>query len=223
MAHKIEEFVKLAPAVWPGERLAIEPGNLTLFAPMGNGFGVFRQLPIREVDDFESIALQQDYFYGFHPHNGHPFSGAPVTEAGGGIVYFDENCQQQDIEALLRLMGVRGQRKEFAAFVQEATNPQQRYLTQMRIVSGPALQYMYQIPDGPEFQALTEQSLTVSEVIWKFIEHFRSEHEAGRYSVDGALDGDGDTAYESLAFGFFVENAYHAIYRLWTRAWLVTK
>ncbi len=223
MAHKIEEFVKLAPAVWPGERLAIQPGNLQLFAPMGNGFGVFRQLPIREGDDFESIALQQDYFYGFHPHNGHPFSGAPVTEAGGGTVYFDEDCTQQDIEALLRLMGVRSHCKQFAAFVQEAINPQQRFLTQMRIVSGSALKYMFHIPDGPEFQTLTEQSLTVSEVIWKFIKHFRGEHEEGRYSVDGALAGDGDTAYESLAFGFFVENAYHAIYRIWTRAWLITK
>lgn len=223
MAHQIEEFVKLAPAVWPGERLEIEPGNLQLFAPMGNGFGVFRQLPIRERDDFESIALQKDYFYGFHPHNGHPFSGALVTEAGGGIVYFDDECHQQDIEALLRLMGVSDHRKQFAVFVQEATVPEERFLTQMRIVSSSALKYMYHIPDGPEFQALTEQSLSVSEVIWKFIEHFRREHEAGRYSVDGALDGDDDTAYESLAFGFFVENAYHAIYRLWTRAWLITK
>jgi hypothetical protein len=190
---------------------------------MGNGFGLFRQMPIREGDDFKSIALQNDYFYGFHPHSGHPFSGAPVTEAGGGTVYFDDNCKQQDIEALLRVMGVSGHRQQFAAFVQEGTDPEDRFLTQMRIVSRSALKHMFHVPEGPEFQALTEQSLSVSEVIWKFIEHFRLGYEEGRYSVDGALDGDGDMAYESLAFGFFVENSYHAIYRIWTRAWLITK
>lgn len=35
--------------------------------------------------------------------------------------------------------------------------------------------------------------------------------------------GDGEWARESLAFGFLVENQYHSIYRIWTRAWLVTK
>ena len=39
----------------------------------------------------------------------------------------------------------------------------------------------------------------------------------------GTLGGDGDWAKESLAFGFFVENTYWSVYRLWSRPWLVTK
>jgi hypothetical protein len=34
---------------------------------------------------------------------------------------------------------------------------------------------------------------------------------------------DGDWAKESLCFGFMMENEYHGICRIWTRAWLVTK
>ena len=35
MTHGIEEFVKLAPGLWPGESLEVQPGDLSLFAPMG--------------------------------------------------------------------------------------------------------------------------------------------------------------------------------------------
>ena len=35
--------------------------------------------------------------------------------------------------------------------------------------------------------------------------------------------GDGDWAKEELAFGCMVENVDLGIYRIWSRAWLVTK
>jgi hypothetical protein len=35
--------------------------------------------------------------------------------------------------------------------------------------------------------------------------------------------GDGDMKREELAFGLIVENEYYGIYRIWSRAWLVTK
>ena len=38
----------------------------------------------------------------------------------------------------------------------------------------------------------------------------------------GLFGGDGDFAREELAFGFMVENDYHHVYRIWSRAWLVT-
>lgn len=220
MAHGIEEFVKLAPAVWPGESLEIQPGNLSLFAPMGNGLGAPRVM--MPWDDLGSVASRGAY-YGFHPHSGHPLSGAPVTEAGGGTIYFDDHCQQADLEAMLRLMGVHGHLTDYAAFLQEATSLQDRYLTQVRIVSGGALEFLFRTPDKPEGRALRQQPLPVGELIWKLIEWFRGETAEGRYSFGGALGGDGDWAYESLAFGFMVENSYHSIYRFWTRAWLVTK
>lgn len=220
MAEGIEQFVKIAPAVWPGESLEMEPGDLSLFVPMGNGLGAPRvAMP---WDDVSSILAREKY-YGFQSHSGHPFLGAPVTEAGGGTMYFDDDCQRGDIEAMLRLMEVRVQLKDYAAFVQQATKPEDRYLTQMRIVSGGALEYLFQIAESAEGRLLRQQVLPVGELIWRFIEWFKTESAEDRYPVAGALEGDGDWAKESLAFGFMVENQYHSIYRLWTRAWLVTK
>jgi hypothetical protein len=220
MATGIEEFVKLAPPVWPGEALEFQPGDLSVFAPMGNGLGA--PTVMMPWDDFDAVASRGAY-YGLYPHTGHPFSGAPVTDPGGGTIYFDHRCERTDIEAMLRLMQVRGHLTDYAAFLQDATKPEDRYLTQLRIVSGGALSYLFRTPDDPEGTALRGQTLPIGEVIWRFIEWYRRENEAGRYSVTGALGGDGDWARESLAFGFMVENEYHSIYRIWTRAWLVTK
>ena len=35
--------------------------------------------------------------------------------------------------------------------------------------------------------------------------------------------GDGSFAQERLGFGFMIENAHYQIYRVWSRAWLLTK
>ena len=37
------------------------------------------------------------------------------------------------------------------------------------------------------------------------------------------MGGDGDYAVEELSFGFMLENEYNQVYRIWSRAWLVTK
>jgi hypothetical protein len=41
--------------------------------------------------------------------------------------------------------------------------------------------------------------------------------------LTGTFGRDGDWAREALCFGFTVENAFHGVYRIWSRAWLVTK
>jgi len=220
MPHAIEEFVTLAPAIWPGANLKVQPGDLSLFAPMGNGLGAPPvMMPWDSLESFESRGA----YYALHPHSGHPFAGAPITEAGGGTIYFDDNCQQADIEAMFRLMEVHDLTTDYVAFVEESKSPEDRYLTQMRIMSGGTLQFLFGVPESPEGNAFRQQKFPVGEVIWKFIEHYRNENRNGNYPVEGALGGDGDWARESLAFGFMVENEYHAIYRIWTRAWLVTK
>lgn len=220
MPHALEEHIKFAPEVWPGAELQYQPGDLNLFAPMGNG--VFAPLIMMPWDDLQSVTSRAGY-YSFHPHNGHPFTGAPITEAEGGTIYFDKRCRQEDVHAMLRLMGVAGHSTDYAAFLQEAKGPEDRYHTQMRIVGSMGLQYMFGIADDSEGQELRQQSLTIGEAIWKFIEHFVTENQARRYSLEGTLGGDGDWAFEALAFGFMVENRYHGVYRIWTRAWLVTK
>jgi hypothetical protein len=221
MTDDLEGFVKLAPAVWPGAPLRAQPGDLSLFAPMGNGVGA--SLVVLPWDSARSVAARGSY-YGFHPHSGHPFLGAPITECGGGTVYFAGDCERADFEVLLRMMGVEGRGRQFAAFARAAEDPgQEGYLTQLRLVSGFALKHMFGVREDPQFEALTAQSSSVLEVLWRFVEHFTQRHRAGDYDLDGALGGDGDWASEQLGFGLMVENEYHSIYRIWTRAWLVTK
>lgn len=221
MTDDLSTFVKLAPDVWPGAPLRAQPGDLSLFAPMGNGVGA--SMVVLPWDSAGSLAARGNY-YNFHPHNGHPFLGAPITECSGGTVYFHGDCQRADLEALLRMMGVNGRGRQFAAFARTAEDPEkERYLTQLRLVSGFGLKFMFGVREDPEFEALTAQPLSAVEVLWRFVEHFSRRHRAGEYDLDGALGGDGDWASEELGFGLMVENEYHSIYRIWTRAWLVTK
>ena len=220
MAHGIEKFVKLAPAIWPGEALEVQPGDLSLFAPMGIGL----QAPMLMTPIPGDFIPRREY-YGAHPHTGHPFSGAPITEPGGGTIYFNFNdgCERADIGSMLQLMGVRGHLTDYAAFLQEATKPEDRYLTQLRIVSRNALDNVFRVSDQPEGKTLRQQPLPISEVIWKFIRWFKDENAEWRYPVRGVPGGDRIWPDEELAFGFMVENSYHGIYRIWTRFWVCTQ
>jgi hypothetical protein len=75
-----------------------------------------------------------------------------------------------------------------------------------------------------ECSALPPQNSTLGDALWAFIQH-QQEALGNGYShkLEGMLGGDGDWARETLAFGFMVENAYQGVYRIWSRAWLVTK
>jgi hypothetical protein len=216
----IETFIKFAPPTWPGDALETQPSNFSLFVPMGSGLG--NPMVMMPWDNIES-AFSRASYYSFHPHTGNPYTGAPVTEAGGGVIYFDAECQRAEIDAMLRLMDVRRDIVNYAAFIQDADKPEERFLTQMRLISGHGLEFLFRIPDKPETRPLREQKLNIGDAIWKFIETFRGEYLEGRYDVRGSLGGDDDWAKERLAFGFMVENAYHGVYRIWTRSWLITK
>ena len=68
---------------------------------------------------------------------------------------------------------------------------------------------------------LVSQKLTLQEAINTFLADQQERYRPG--DLDGCLGGDGDWAKERLAFGFMVENAYWGIWRVWSRAWLITK
>lgn len=66
--------------------------------------------------------------------------------------------------------------------------------------------------------------LTMAEAMWAFVEHEKKEW--GTFwgeKLETTFGGDGDFAREDLSFGFMIENADEGIYRIWSRAWLVTK
>ena len=85
-----------------------------------------------------------------------PFTGSSFTETGG-TVYFKKYCERADIDAMLRLMEVHGNLTDYAAFLQDATSPEDRYLCQMRIVSSGALQFLFGASRDPEKRSLRKQ------------------------------------------------------------------
>ena len=221
MSDGIGSFLRISPAVWPGRTLDVQPGDLARFAPMGNGLARSGPLPMFEGDEWED-AERRTAFYDFHPHSAHPFAGAPRTEAEGGAVYFDDGCRPDDLAAIWRLLGLRVKETDYAAFVHESQDPyRDRYVTQLRIVSQFAMRHLYGALERDE--QLPTQPLALGDALAQFVTYHQEEFEAGRYDLTGTLGGDGDWAYESLAFGFLVENAYHHVYRIWTRPWLITK
>jgi hypothetical protein len=64
----------------------------------------------------------------------------------------------------------------------------------------------------------------IAAAIEQFIAAERERWGTGMSSaLRGTFGGDGDWAKESLCFGLMVENPYYGVYRVWSRAWLVTK
>lgn len=197
--------VKVSPPLYD-KKLNIQPGDLTKFAPYGNGV------------------------YGYqNPCGGNPFMTAPSQEASGGVVYFGCRINKDDFKALLRFVGVKSDYKDYVIFVGESEEPgKDGYLVQIRVVTKFGLRFMFDAISSAEYDKFPEQQLTIGEVLEGFVTHemkrwgtwFTQDEEKG---LAGLFGGDGDFAREELAFGFMVENEYNGVYRIWSRAWLVTK
>jgi len=203
--------IRISPPIWPDHKLGIkpQPGDLSKFAPFGNGV------------------------YGYQYREGsNPFTSAPSQEACGGVIYFGNGINKADFEALMRIMEVQpahvvNPSKGFAVFIAESNQPgKDGYLVQMRIVSKFGLRFMFGALTNAEYEKFPEQELTMVETLWSFIEQERKRWGTSWMEdkgLGGKFGGDGHFACEETAFGFMVENDYHHIYRIWSRAWLVTK
>ena len=198
--------IRVSTPIWPNHKLKIQPGDLSQFAPSGNGV------------------------YGYqNQFSKNPFKAAPPQEPSGGVIYFGNNIAKTDFEAFLRLLEVKVESKDFAIFVAESERScDDGYLVQMRIVTKFGLRFMFGAINDREYDNFTEQQLSIGGAFCEFIEKeanrwgtsFTQDEEKG---LAGLFGGDGDFAREELAFGFMIENEYHGIYRIWSRAWLVTK
>jgi len=213
----LSEIVNLAPHPWP-TKVALEPGDLSLFAPMGLGLGA--PMVLFPWDKPESLASRGNY-YGFQERGTHPIKDAPRSNPCGGLVYFDNNLTKKQFDTLLKVLEVYAQAEKFLVFAQESEDPNEDgYLTQARVMSISALG-MFGAAGGEEFSA---QTISLGEFLWRFMENERARWGTGMSGkLEGLFGGDGDWARESLCFGFMVENSYQAIFRIWSRAWLVTK
>lgn len=151
----------------------------------------------------------------------HPVRSAPINDDAGGVVYFPRHVDPAHIVSALEHFGFRSLETSYALFIASAENPQEEgFLDQMRIVSLPALAHFY----GIEIGGLTPQARNAGEAVQRFMAWQIDTWEgAGERSLAGVLGGDGDWAKERLAFGAMTENAYWGVWRIWSRAWLVTK
>lgn len=203
MAQSKLKTLIIAPSAWSEKNLKIKPEDLSRFVPYGNGV------------------------YGYQRNSFEPIRGSPTMEERGGFIYFGNDIKREDFESFLKkIMNVNLAMKDYAAFVQESSNPiEDRYFTQMRLVSRFGLLFMFEAINDQEYEGFGEQKLTLSEILWGFMKKEKKRFGTffGDPKIEGKMGGDGYMAREQLSFGFMLENEYSQVYRIWSRAWLVTK
>lgn len=216
----LAEKIVISPRRWPGKRLNVQPGDLDAILP--HGFGLAKP-PVYEWDDpFDSSSGNA---YGFQERTGHPIANAPLTSPSGGIVYFGSKAPAGALANLCKLLTIDCERRDFAAFMAETTDPiGDRWLVQLRIVSRFALRFVFEALGRREYERFPAQRLTLLETLEEFLRDQQYHWiEASSDALRGAAGGDNDSSWDELGFGFMVENDYHGVYRIWSRAWLVTK
>jgi hypothetical protein len=218
---EIGKTVRLGPPTWPGKALEVQPGDLSKLVP--DGLGIGGPFVIRPWDD--PFGPSPAGYYGLQARTGLPYLDAPIANAAGGTVYFDDSPRREDLDALLRLMGVRAAEPQYAAFFERSENTlEQRYVSHMRLVCPFGLSGLFGASVDGDAAELLRQDVTLGDALFAFIQGEQDEWGTGMGGkLSGAMGGDGDWAKESLCFGFMVENGYQGVYRIWSRAWLVTK
>lgn len=198
--YGLDDGFEILPATWPDDGLArsLLPGDLTQFAA--------------------NRGVQRTDLATFHP-----FRFDPKLHAGGGLIYFDEGIEREELTTVLRLMSVDYVMTDFAIFAAAAEDPaQEDYLAQMRLVSHHALDSGYFIR-----RRLPVQAKSVLDVVAGFIDRQREIWNPGHHPFPSSLrytrGGDGDSVKEALGYGFMVEDTEWRIYRIWSRSWLVPK
>lgn len=220
MTDGYPEGLDVKSASWPDGPKTGGPGDEMMFVPGGFLLGA----PSIVMPYGDGPDGRMDEYYGAEQMTAHPILNSPVQSSAGGTVYFERRMGDQ-FETMLDLMGVNAATRSYVAFRFASPEPHvERYIEQMRIVSFAALTSLFDIDEKkmPE-----PQELSLKEAVRGFVDAQADKwNEPGRiYSskIAGMMGGDGDWAKESLAFGFHVENAYWGVYRIWSRAWLVTK
>lgn len=174
--------------------------------------------------NFSNFALQSINCYDYKENRFDPIKNAPLDDAEEGTVYFSNNVNREDFGHFLRMMGIYGANDKYVVFVQESQNPlKDRYFKQVRLVCGFALKYYFSLASDQELDDMMPQQLTFENALWAFIESERERVKTGELRIYGSMRKDWDDSYEALCFGFMLENSHQGIYRIWSRAWIVSK
>jgi len=209
MMQQAKTVVILDPD-WPHRKLPERPGDLSRMLSQGLGLNV--PLIVTPYG-----AGPSGSFYGLDAPSQDPFHAAPTQEPCGGLLYFDDGVNLQQLRSALAVIGVHGPRTDYAVFAAGAKDPlAERFLDQVRIISKAALAHFFGL--DAEAKALPDQEVPLGEFVERFIAEQRAKWNDPKYTYSsrlaGTLGGDGDWAKESLAFGFYVENTSWGVYRL---------
>jgi hypothetical protein len=178
---------------------------------------------VRPWDDLAS-AMQVPSYYGLEPVSSDPVRASPVQYPSGGIIYFEDGHSWDRLKSAFILMGVNLDEREYGVFQGQSQDPvRERYLDQVRITSKAGLGQLFGI--GKELEQIPTQPISIESYIMQFFNEQNAKWNGrdSEFRLSGTAGGDGDWAKERLAFGFMVENQYWGVYRLWSRAWLITK
>ena len=210
------------PAGWPNRPLSFDPADFS--QPLPQGYGFSTPLVVRPWDRDVQAAADAQSVYGWRGQHGDIVRNAPRTLPRGGVVYFDDPRSDKIVDDMLRAVGIDANDAEFAVFCGGADDPEAEcYLHQVRMMPHPLLGYVFRAK--PE-EVLPPHPASVSAIVKAFIAREKkhwNDDDTFSGKLSGLAGGDGDWAKEALAFGLWVENGEHRIYRLWSRAWLVTK
>lgn len=88
---RLDQKVRLAPDIWPGQSLEVQPSKMEHFFPGGIGLGF--PMVIRPWDDLAELCDKN--YYDYQPHQSHPIKNSPFNLPCGGTVYFDNIPKKQ--------------------------------------------------------------------------------------------------------------------------------
>ncbi len=202
--------VRLSPPLFLNNRTNTSPADLSQFTPQGNGV------------------------YGLQGGLVDPFHMGEIMEAAGGVVFFGPPKHREDFMGMLRVLGIANTNLDvgdahnchYWAFVKDSEQPgEDGYLRQMRVVHRFGLRFLFGAIGDVGYDEFPDQPISLPDFLWAFIQDQVKLYGTGftNQELAGTFGGDGDFAREALSFGLMIENSYHKVYRIWSRAWLVTK
>lgn len=177
------------------------------------------------------LSFESEKFWGanYHDKYRNPMLAVPSTEGQGGTIYYENQIGRDTLAAAMRAMNMvdaPGAPKKFVVYASESKKPgEEGYLRQLRFISHFAMEFLFRVIDRQKVQDLPTQELTLEEAVWLFVQEERNHWGTsfGAPKLETLFGGDGHFAREELSFVLSVESSYYQVFRLWSRAWLVTK
>jgi hypothetical protein len=131
------------------------PGDFSRIVPHGMALSV---TPILRPWDDPVQAMSIPDYYGLEPVRMDPLGAAPLTDALGGVIYFDQARPQEWLDGAFSCMGVHLDERDNGVFQGQSSNfMRDRYLDQVRIASKRALGHLF---GSPRFRPSRSPSAT---------------------------------------------------------------